>query len=106
LKGICGLGACGWPRRLSIYVAILGSLYIAARRILRLGKGDAKVAGVVEEVTDPDVRAAVLTQEPPGPSHLFRADIAELVVVTLSRNRKNLVIEAWHPERGVTRYQR
>lgn len=69
-------------------------------------KGDAKVAGVVEEVTDPDVRAAVLTQAPPGPSHLFRADIAELVVVTLSRNRKNLVIEAWHPERGVTRYQR
>lgn len=69
-------------------------------------KGDAKTAGEVEEITDPDVKAAILTQAPPGPSHLFRADIAELVVVTLARNRKNLVIEAWHAGRGVTRHKR
>src|ERR687898_979537 len=47
-------------------------------------RGDVNVAGRVEEVTDPE-RIAVINNEgaPPGPSHLFRADIAELVVVHL-----------------------
>jgi hypothetical protein len=68
--------------------------------------GDAKVAGTVEEITDPERIAAVLTQAPPGPAHLFRADITELVVVSLNEQRTKLVIEAWHPDRGVTRSER
>ena len=65
-------------------------------------RGDAKVAGRVEEVTDPE-RIAVVDGEgaPPGPSHLFRADIAELVVVRLGDPPDHLVIESWHAGRGV-----
>ena len=65
-------------------------------------RGDAKVAGRVEEVTDPE-RIAVVNGEgaPPGPSHLFRADIAELVVVRLGDPPDHIVIESWHAGRGV-----
>jgi hypothetical protein len=46
--------------------------------------GDAKVAGCVEDATGPELIATVNGKDsPPGPSHLFRADIAELVVVRL-----------------------
>ena len=69
--------------------------------------GDAKLAGLVEEVTDPE-RIAAINDEgaPPGPSHLFRADIAELVVVRLGEPADHLVIETWHMGRGVTRRER
>jgi len=67
-------------------------------------RGDAKVACRVEEVTDPE-RIAVINNEGavPGPSHLFRADIAELVVVHLGDPPDHIVIESWHAERGVER---
>jgi hypothetical protein len=67
-------------------------------------RGDAKVAGRVEEVTDPE-RIAAINDEgaPPGPSHLFRADIAELVVVHLGDPPDHIVIESWHAGRGVER---
>lgn len=68
--------------------------------------GDAKVAGHAEEVTDPARIDAVLTDPPDGPLHLFRADITELVVVTLAPERTHLVIEAWHEGRGLTRVER
>ncbi len=69
--------------------------------------GDAKLAGRVEEVTDPDQKRAIIGgQAPPDSSHLFRADITELVVVRLGEPADHLVIEAWHPERGVTRHER
>src|SRR3954469_23354129 len=46
--------------------------------------GDAKLAGRAEEITDPArVEAINGPKAPPGPSHLFRADITELVVVHL-----------------------
>jgi hypothetical protein len=52
--------------------------------------GDAKVAGVVEEVRP----------------HHFRCDIRELVVVYIGDPRDHLVIESWHEGRGVTRRKR
>jgi uncharacterized protein len=58
-------------------------------------------------VTDPE-RIAVINNEgaPPGPSHLFRADIAELVVVHLGDPPDHIVIESWHAGRGVERRKR
>jgi hypothetical protein len=58
-------------------------------------KGDAKVAGRMEEIP-----------EPGATSHRFRADIAELVVVRLGEPADHIVIEAWHAGRGITRQVR
>jgi hypothetical protein len=69
--------------------------------------GDAKLSGRAEEVTDPERKAAVIGAEaPPGPSHLFRADVDEVVVVRLGDPADHLVIESWHAGRGVTRRDR
>jgi Pyridoxamine 5'-phosphate oxidase len=69
--------------------------------------GDAKVAGRVEEITDPERKAAIIGDEaPPGPAHLFRADITELVVTGLGDPPDHLVIESWHEGRGVSRRER
>lgn len=72
--------------------------------------GDAKVAGTAEEVTDPKRAAEVLKgawgQGFGGESHLFRADITELVVVGLNEARTKMVIESWHAGRGVRRIER
>jgi hypothetical protein len=57
--------------------------------------GDAKLAGRVEEVT-----------EPGATSHRFRLDIAELVVVRLGEPADHIVIESWHAGRGVSRQRR
>jgi Pyridoxamine 5'-phosphate oxidase len=57
-------------------------------------KGDAKVAGRMEEITSS------------GESHRFRADITELSVVRLNEARDRLVIESWHPGRGYRRRER
>ncbi len=43
---------------------------------------------------------------PPGSSHLFRANITELVVVRIGDPADHLVIETWHAGRGVTRRER
>jgi len=50
--------------------------------------------------------AAVGDEPPPGPWHMFRADIAELVVTGLGDPPDRLVIESWHVGRGVTRRER
>ena len=60
--------------------------------------GDAKVAGRAVEL-DPIEHAG-------QPAHLFRADIDELVVVHLNDERTKLLIDAWHPGRGVERHER
>ena len=65
--------------------------------------GDAKLAGRVEEITDPARIAEVNGEEHAGRSHLFRADVHELVVVRIGEPRDHLVIESWHEGRGVTR---
>jgi hypothetical protein len=67
--------------------------------------GDAKLAGRVEEITDPE-RVRAINGEQVGRSHLFRADISELSVVRLGDPRDHLVIEAWHAGRGVSRRER
>jgi len=70
-------------------------------------RADAKVAGRVEEITDPQQRAARLGDADRGGSHLFRADLTELVVTSLGGDPPDhLVIESWHPGRGMTRRER
>jgi hypothetical protein len=65
-------------------------------------EGDAKLAGVVEEITDPErVRAINGSSSPPGSSHLFRLDLHEVSTVGLNDARNALVIHVWTPERGV-----
>jgi general stress protein 26 len=66
--------------------------------------GDAKLAGVVEEVTDPKRVREMNGQS--GQSHLFRLDLREVSVVGLDDERKALVIEVWTPERGVRTIKR
>ena len=69
--------------------------------------GDAKLGGRVEEVTDPERKAAIIGADaPPGPFHLFRADITELVVVRLGDPADHIVVESWHAGRGVARQER
>jgi hypothetical protein len=69
--------------------------------------GDAKLAGVAEEITDPQrVRAINGGKAPPGPSHLFRLDLREVSTVGLDETRKALAIDVWTPERGVRRIKR
>ena len=71
-------------------------------------QGDAKVAGRVEEVDDDDVKRAVVGADgPSGPMHLFRADITELVVISLGGDPPDhMVIDSWHAGRGVTTRRR
>jgi hypothetical protein len=65
-------------------------------------KGDAKLSGVVEEITDPErVQEMNGGDAPPGPSHLFRLDLDEVSVVRLSDDRKQIVITMWSPDAGV-----
>jgi hypothetical protein len=69
--------------------------------------GDAKLAGRVEEVTDPERKRAIIGGEASvDSSHLFRADITELAVVRLGEPANHLVIETWHAGRGIRRRQR
>jgi hypothetical protein len=64
--------------------------------------GDAKVAGVVEEITDPErVEEINGGKAPPGPSHLFRLDVREASVVRLNAARNGIVIDVWTPGGGV-----
>ena len=57
--------------------------------------GDAKVAGIVEEVSAPDAT-----------SHRFRLDLHEVSTVGLDEARKNLVIDVWKPGEGVRTMKR
>jgi hypothetical protein len=69
--------------------------------------GDAKLAGVVEEITDPErVRALNGAAGANGPSHLFRLDLREVSAVGLDGSGKELVIEVWTPDGGVRTIRR
>ena len=69
--------------------------------------GDAKVAGVVEEITDPErVREINGAAGASGPSHLFRLDIREASTVALNEARNRIVVRWWTPERGEQRLER
>jgi hypothetical protein len=71
-------------------------------------QGDAKVAGRAEEISSDDVKQAVVQgNAPPGPMHLFRADVTELVVVSVGGDPPDhMLIESWHAGRGVTTRRR
>jgi len=69
--------------------------------------GDAKLAGVVEEITDPDrIREINGPDSEPGSSHLFRLDLREVSTVGLDDARTMLVIEVWTPDGGVRTIKR
>jgi hypothetical protein len=69
--------------------------------------GDAKLAGNAEEVTDLERKMAIIGADAsPDPSHLFRAEIIELVVVRLGEPADHLVIETSHVGHGVSRTER
>jgi len=64
-------------------------------------KGDAKVAGRAEEITDPETVARINHNAPPGPSHLFRLDVEEASVVRMNEAGDGIVVIYWTPEQGV-----
>jgi hypothetical protein len=69
--------------------------------------GDAKFAGRVEEIDDDERKRAIVGDNaPPGPLHLFRCDVTELVVVRLGDPADHLVIESWHEGRGISQIRR
>jgi hypothetical protein len=71
----------------------------------QMTEGDAKLAGTVEEIIDDEVKAQRSgSDQPPGPYHLFRCDVTELVITSVAGDR--LVIESWHEGRGVERRER
>ena len=57
--------------------------------------GDAKLAGIAEEITDPE-----------RGYHLFRLDLREVSTVGLDDARKALVIDVWTPDRGMRTIKR
>ena len=70
-------------------------------------EGDAKLAGVAEEITDPErVREINGAKGATDPSHLFRLDLREVSVVGLNQARNALVIEVWTPEGGLRTIER
>lgn len=72
--------------------------------------GDAKLAGRAIEVTDQATIDALAAsaggEQPPGPFHLFRVDVTEVVVVRVGDPPDHLVIELWREGEGLKRMQR
>lgn len=64
---------------------------------------DVKLAGTAVEVTSPaEVEAFVAARQgpvPPGPFHLFRLQVTEVVCTWVADSA--LHVESWHPGRGV-----
>lgn len=72
--------------------------------------GDAKLSGRARELTEPRARLRIFRSrgaDPPSPdSQLFRADIADVVLVGLNDARDRLLIDHWHEGRGLERIER
>ena len=60
-------------------------------------EGEAKIAGRAHEVSD---------RNKDDESHRFRIEITEVVLTHLNEAADQLVIESWHPDRGVERRSR
>jgi general stress protein 26 len=75
-------------------------------------KGDAKLAGTVEEVSDEERRQALVRAQgnegggPPGRYHLFRVEISEVVLTRLGDPADHLSIELWLPGEPLKRIRR
>ena len=59
--------------------------------------GDAKISGTASEVADHHGEAG---------SHRFLIDLTEVVITKVGTPADRLVIETWHPDRGVQRIER
>ena len=68
--------------------------------------GSPRISGIEIDIADEARKAEIGSDAPPGPFHLFRADITELVVVRVGEPADHLVIESWHAGRGVERRRR
>jgi len=74
--------------------------------------GDAKLYGRVEEVDDKERRRALVRAQgnegggPPEPYHLFRVEIAEVVLTRLGDPADHLSIELWREGEGLRRMRR
>jgi hypothetical protein len=71
--------------------------------------GDASLSGRAEEVGDPGrvaLAVGALDQVPEGRWHLFRADLAEVLLVALGDPADHLEIDIWHPGEAVRRVRR
>lgn len=61
-----------------------------------MGDGDIRVSGRVVEVHDPEVIARFVGEvEAPGPFHLFRTELKEVVRTTVEG--ESLVVRVWRP---------
>ena len=73
-------------------------------------KGDARISGRAEEITDTTTLARFQGEPgetPPEPFHLFRADVTEVVLVELGGDPPDhLVIQSWRPGRSLRRVER
>lgn len=69
-------------------------------------KGDVKLSGRATEVDDDAVKRRIneAGEGDPGPYHLFRADIDELVITSVQENE--LVIEVWRDGGGLQTHKR
>ena len=68
--------------------------------------GDAKVAGVADEVAGDELARYTDDRDPPEPFHLFRLRLGEAVLTSLHPDGDRLVIETWRPGEGVVRRER
>ncbi|MDW5595536.1 pyridoxamine 5'-phosphate oxidase family protein [Conexibacter stalactiti] len=70
-------------------------------------RGDAKLSGVVEEITDPE-RVSEINGEAAalGPTHLFRLDLREVAHTSLREDGRAIVIVSWTPAGGVRTIER
>ncbi len=61
--------------------------------------GDAKLAGIATEITDPELKAAALSglEADPGPFHLFHLDLTEAVLTSIAPTNDYLIIRTWRP---------
>ena len=59
--------------------------------------GDAKISGLAIEVENPN--------DPDG-SHRFRVDLREVVLTKVGTPADHLLIQTWHPDRGLARIER
>ena len=70
-----------------------------------LSEGDARIAGRAVEVTDPEqVKQVYPDGEAPGPLHLFRLDVDELVLTRVQGD--DLVVDSWRAGRGARQVKR
>lgn len=70
--------------------------------------GDAKVAGRAIETDDYNTKARIVAAAggaPPGPFHLFRLDLDEIVVITLGDPPDHLAVQRWTAKDGVRSFE-